>query len=191
MKNNIKIPVVILCYVLVIDTNIWGQETYSINNDSANVGGCIRGGIGSCYFGLTSEKSLSFYYNENLFTIRYLKADPFVIGLGDIYDEPELTMREIGILYGRSQRKRYMVLSLSGGISIINGVIRGKQLSEHKFEQINIAELSIPLEAEMRLEIANTVGIGFSVFANLNTKRAFLGGMLKLSIGYFQWALKN
>ncbi|MEK9138620.1 MAG: fibronectin type III domain-containing protein, partial [Bacteroidota bacterium] len=76
-------------------------------------------GVGASYFGLTFGASFSYNYHNNVFTLRYLKADEFQFNVQGDYDNPALRFREIGFLYGRVHREDYLVLSLSVGMSLI------------------------------------------------------------------------
>ncbi|HEX2867968.1 MAG TPA: hypothetical protein VHO03_13060 [Ignavibacteriales bacterium] len=144
--------------------------------------------MGTSYFGAAFNWGLSYSYNENVFSARYIKADEFVWGSpggGQSWDDPQLKMREIGLLYGRSHRNGILHLSLSGGLSYIDAVKRGAKISERQYEKINIQTIGLPLELHVRVEITDFLGIGGSCFGNLNSKRSYAGGSLNLYIGRF------
>jgi len=142
----------------------------------------VSAGIGDCYVGITSYYSISIAYKANIITLRYIESKEsylnFNVG-GYIYDNPEVSIRERGILYGRFYRKEFLVLSLSAGVGFISGVDRGKKLRENQFEQIDISTYGIPIEAKFRLEIG-FVGIGGGWFGNLNNKKFISGGMVEI-----------
>jgi hypothetical protein len=74
---------------------------------------------------------------------------------------------------------------LSGGISYVYGINRGKQIQSKEYEKIKISTLGIPFEANFRIEINSFLGIGASCFGNLNNQKTYLGGMVQIYIGKF------
>jgi hypothetical protein len=154
-------------------------------DSSSYFGGWFGMGLGSCYVGLTGYSYFSFVFNENIFTIRYLNADEFRFNPGgDNYDNPQLTIREKGILYGRCYRKEYLLLSISAGVGYISGIDRSKKITEHQFEQVNISTYGIPFEAKFRLNIG-FLGFGGGWFGNINSQKFLSGGMIEISIGVY------
>ena len=141
-------------------------------------------GVGASYFGLTFGESFSYNYHNNVFTLRYLKADEFQFNVEGDYDNPALRFREIGFLYGRVHREDYLVLSLSVGMSLINGVDRGKQINYREYERRDISGYGIPFEAKFRFEIGR-IGVGGSWFGNINLKKSFSGAMLEMHLKIF------
>jgi hypothetical protein len=148
-----------------------------------HVGGWFNMGIGMCYFGPTGCYNFSFAYNDNIFTIRWLDADEsrFSIIEGP-KDYPILSMKEKGILYGRSYRKDFMFMSMSCGVGYITWMNRGRKITENKYESIGISTYGIPFEARFRFNIG-FLGIGGAWFGNINNHKILSGGLLELSIG--------
>jgi hypothetical protein len=188
MKRNtnrlIKLSVVIYYIFMIIGTLFAGGKIS--NNNEQKSSGWLSFGIGQCYFGPTFNTSFSYSYKKNIFTIRYLKASEFRFDPGGTnYDDPALSLKEIGVLYGRSSRNKQLLFSILAGIGLVNGIDRGKQIEYNKYEKINISTFGIPLEAKFRIELSRYVGIGGSCFGNINTKKTFFGGMLELYLGKF------
>jgi hypothetical protein len=173
----------ILC--LSLSTQNLQSEEKPQTNDAPHIAGWFSIGLGKCYFGPTGYYSLSFAYNENICTVRYLTADEFKLNFGGAsYDNPMLSIKEKGMLYGRSYRKENLFLSLSGGIGYISGIDRGKKIAEKVYERVNISTYGIPFEAKFRFDIG-FVGIGGAWFGNINRQKFLSGGLLEISIGVF------
>lgn len=178
---------IVLAAILAINFPLNGQEIQKDKPECTN-SYWISGGIGRSYFGPTFNGSISYSYNGNIFTARYLKADEFTWGDpggGNVSEDPPLSMKEFGILYGRSDRTRNLVLSLSAGISYIDAVNRGRNIAEKEYEKVNIKTIGFPFEAHIRIEFTDFLGIGGSCFGDLNSKKSFVGGAFNLYIGKF------
>lgn len=178
---------VLLLSVFLYTFPLAGQQTEKDLPGSKN-SFWFNGGIGTCYFGPAFNWGLSYSCNQNIFSARYLKADEFVLGSpggGKSWDDPQLKMKEVSILYGRSERKGILVLSLSGGLSYIDAVKRGGKISERQFEKVNIQTIGLPLELHVRIELTSFLGIGGSFLGNLNPKKSFAGGTFNLYLGKF------
>lgn len=180
---KLKLPMLSLFISSIILWN--GQaEGNGMDNDDHHSAGWATIGIGSCYFGPTVLLGLTYAYDDNLFTFRYLHGDEVSFNVEGNYDEPALRCNEIGILYGRSFRKESLILSLSAGIGMMQGTDRGKQITYHHFEEKNISSVGIPFETKVRIELG-FAAFGGSWFGNLNARRTISGVMLEISIGIF------
>lgn len=151
-------------------------------SDSRNPEGLITFGIGSGYFGPSLYFGLSYISNNNLFTIRYWKADEFRFNVEGHYDEPALNCKEIGFLYGRTYQKKYLILSLSAGLAYLDGIDRGTLLSIKQYEQVAISTIGVPFEAKFRFRLG-FISLGGSWYGDLNTKRSTSGVLFELSFG--------
>lgn len=184
MKKLTQSILILPLFIFLFTFNSFAQKTPENNSGSF----WFNGGVGSSYFGPSFNWGLSYSYNENIFSARYIKADEFVWGSpggGKSWDDPQMKMREIGFLYGRAQRNGILTLSLSGGLSYIDAVKRGAKISEKQYEKVNIQTIGLPLELHVRIDITSFLGIGGSCFGNLNSKRSFAGGSLNLYLGRF------
>lgn len=171
-------------FIFLFTIPLSAQQTAEDNSGSF----WFNGGLGTSYFGPAFNWGLSYSYNENIFSVRYIKADEFIWGSpggGKSWDDPQLKMKEIGILYGRAMKNGILTLSLSGGLSYIDAVTRGAKISEKQYEKVNIQTIGVPLELHVRIELTPFLGIGGSCFGNLNSKRSFAGGSLNFYIGRF------
>lgn len=103
--------------------------------------------------------------------------------------EPGIKTGEVGLLYGR----RLKNWRFSGGLAYIYGNFRGNYLYTQPsplmgtgdvYEYIGYKTVGIP--AEIRYIAAfKYVGIGLTVFGNMNDKRSFLGLSLSMYAGKF------
>jgi hypothetical protein len=180
----LKIIFVLIFLILTVN-NLHAQEKDSTENFIQNSSAWLRLGLGKSYFGPTTNVSLSYAYKNNIFTARFLKADEFRFGVdGSVFPNPSIGFKEFGLLYGLSQRNDIVLVSASAGIAYVNGIDRGREISPyHLYEQVNISTLGFAYEAELRVEFANFIGMGFTFFGNLNSKRNYYGGMLMITAG--------
>ena len=184
MKENIiyKIFIVSILISSLLTLKLQAEEKGKTDS-TYHVGGWLNMGIGMSYFGPTGCYNFSFAYNDNIFTIRWLDADEsrfsFVEGVKEF---PRLSMKEKGILFGRSYRKEFIFMSISGGIGYVTWQDRGRKITEYQYEPINITTYGIPFEARFRFNIG-FLGIGGAWFGNINNHKILSGGLLELSIG--------
>lgn len=151
-------------------------------NSSAITKYWLNAGIGKCYFGPTLKIGMSYEYNQNIFSFRYLKADEFQFSAGG---DPPLKFYEIAVLYGYPYRVHNMTISLLAGIGYINGIERGMLIQNKLYESIKISQLSIPIETYFKIEPFKYFSLGITGFGNINSKRSFFGAMLEISMGNF------
>jgi hypothetical protein len=162
----------------IVYNNGWPNET--ITKYWLNLG------IGKCYFGPTLKLGISYEYNQNIFSFRYLKADEFRFSAGGYnFDDPPLKFYEIAVLYGYPYRIHNMTIGLLAGIGYLNGIERGTLIQNRLYEGVEISQLSLPLELYFRIEPLKYLSLGITGFGNINTKRSFFGAMIELSIGNF------
>jgi len=87
-------------------------------------------------------------------------------------NQPDESITECGVLYGRATKASYGVASVSGGISIVVASL-----------YTSFTTVGIPLEAQLILTPTKIFGIGFKGFANLNPQKSFGGLLFCLQIG--------
>jgi len=178
--------ITVITIIIILCTGYLFASGFGENDSTKNkISYWLGLGIGSNYFGPTLSMNLSFTVKHNLFMIKYSKSDEFRFGVENNFDEPPLTLKEIGILYGRYFRKNNLLLSASFGVSYLNGVNRGKNIQYNDFEKTNISTVGFPFEAEAMFEFTRYTGIGILFYGNINNKKLFTGGMLRIKIGYF------
>jgi hypothetical protein len=155
-------------------------------NNSAITKYWLNAGIGKCYFGPTIKLGISYEYNQNIFSIRYLNAFEFQFSAGGyIFEDPPLKFYEIAALYGYPYRIHNMTIGFLAGIGYINGTDRGTLIQNKLYERIKISQLSIPIETYFKIEPLKYFSIGITGFGNFNTKKSSIGGMLEISMGNF------
>ncbi len=172
-------------FLIFAVNNLQAQEKDSTKNFIQNSSAWLRFGFGKSYFGPTTNISLSYAYKNNIFTARFLMADEFRFAAGDShFEEPPLSVKEFGLLYGLSQRNAIVMMSASAGIAYVNGIERGREIRfEDLYEKVNISTMGFAYEAELRVEFVSFIGMGFTFFGNLNSKRNYYGGMLIITVG--------
>jgi hypothetical protein len=146
--------------------------------------GLVTLGIGTGYIGPTFYAGLNYIVNNNLFTVRYWKADEFRFNMDGRYDEPALRGREFGLLYGRTFRIDIRELSVCAGIAYIDGIDRGKRIGYNRFEPVHLSTIGIPFEVRFRIDMG-VVSLGGAWYGDITNKRFYSGAMLELSVEPF------
>lgn len=125
------------------------------------------------------------------FSLRYIEQFFFS------FSEPDERDRELGVLYGIHLKS---VLTLSAGLSISWGVRRGDASSAtNGYERRTYGTIGIPLEIQLaqplfkktETDVSSVqvgsggvqVGLGFTVFANINSQGPFYGFLINLLLG--------
>ncbi|MBC8215294.1 MAG: hypothetical protein H8E64_02135 [Candidatus Marinimicrobia bacterium] len=154
------------------------------DNRDENTAYWLNFGLGISYFGPLINSSISYKFGKNLFTLRYIKADELRFSPGGYeFEEPPLSLREIGLLYGRDIGKEKIVVNIGGGIGFFNAIDRGEKIDEIKFEKVKISLLSIPIKAAVKFDITKYFGIGISMISNLNNQKNLYSGVIEIYIG--------
>ncbi|MGB9591901.1 MAG: hypothetical protein ACPL1K_05230 [Candidatus Kryptoniota bacterium] len=160
---------------------VYGQE---ISRDSSAQFFWANAGVGGSSFGISPGISLSYQSGKSLVSFRYVYNKELNI-LGPW---PSETVWDIGLLYGRSAKASYGLASVSGGVSFVGGVRRGKYLSSSgwfssRYEELPFFTVGIPVEGQLFWTPLPFLGIGFYGFANLNAEKSFIGALLCIQIG--------
>ncbi len=141
-------------------------------------------GLGSSYFGPLLNSSISYKFNNNILTIRYLNANEFQFNPGGSdYDKPKLKLKEFGLLYGKCINYDNISLSFSGGFGFLEGIERGEKIEEGKYEKIELPQFSFPIKSSLKLNITSYVGIGVSFVSNINDQKNLYCGTINLYFG--------
>lgn len=190
MANIMRKQFSLIFFIIIINNCIASGIEYSeltnkpIINDQNSKTYWFELGLGSSYFGPLLSRKLNFGVNNNLFSIRYLSAKEFQFDpAGNDYDEPQLKLNELSILYGRQIKSDIFVLSISGGIGYLDGILRGDHIAYNNYKKIVMPRFSIPLEASTRVNITDFFGFGASFVSNLNNKKNLLCVTLNLYLG--------
>ena len=174
----------IIILIFLFSNYLFGTDL-NRQDSSKIIGFSTSAGIGGNYFGFTLCGNVSFTINQHLFTVKYSNSKELRFGVENNFDEPSLSLHEFGILYGRYQRKDHLLLSLSVGMSYLNGIKRGQNLRYKEYEQINISTIGFPFELESTFEFTNYMGLGLLFYGNINKEKTFIGGMLRIKMGRF------
>jgi hypothetical protein len=161
-----------------IDCRLYAQNTSSHAEEHyfwANIGGggCwVHGGLGEDEGGVSGGISLSYQKGSNLFSIRYVDNEEFKLDLFG-YSGPPDAVWDVGVLYGRAAKASYGLASISAGLGLVG----------MSHNDISSYRLGIPIEGQLFFTPVSILGLGISSFANINSKKSFLGALLCLQIG--------
>ena len=96
----------------------------------------------------------------------------------------------IGALIGKHHSTKFFKASYLAGLGITTGQERGKKigttggwLSFNRYEMNNFTSISIPIEVNLVLKPMKFIGIGLTLFGDINAKRSSYGLLLKLEVG--------
>ncbi len=136
--------------------------------------------------------STDYLKNKNYWKLRFINVYEFDI---EIFSQtiPDEKFYDIGLLYGRIKKTKFIRLSIAGGLGLFGGVKRGPFEystsstwglgSKYYYREDHILSPAIPLEVDLNLIPFKYVGIGISGFANLNIENSMVGFTIKLELG--------
>ncbi|MDD2565086.1 MAG: hypothetical protein PHU27_12805 [Salinivirgaceae bacterium] len=144
----------------------------------------------SDYEGFSSNVSFNMLNKSLLYKIRYMIHDELVI----FNVTPSEKYQEVGMLIGTGYSVKWFQCFVSGGIGLISGTQRGDILyttpsdwfslgGTNYYEMDKFITPSIPIELELTLKPIKYMGVGFSLYGNLNLKQSLYGFTIKLGIG--------
>jgi len=138
-------------------------------------GSWISAGIGGGLFagteGLGLQLQTAHQRGKHLYSIRGAVVAEI---LGDaVYD--------LGVLYGRAWAEGRTFLSLSSGVGLVvteecPGLFTGGSCRTRH-------ALGLPVSAEVFGRLTHFFGIGFQLFANVNSSQSFFGGLVGVQVG--------
>ena len=176
--------------------NLYGQDTSSVTKEHhywANAGlglGLFRQSDGDIV-GLGGGIGLSYRIRNRIISLRYVHIEEITI----FGPSPSESVSDLGALYGIITKGKYGFASLSGGISFVRGVRRGKLLSSgggwgwswfgssETYEELTFHTFGIPIEAQLFWTPLSFLGIGIYAAGNLNSQRSFAAVLLCLQLG--------
>jgi hypothetical protein len=188
LLTNLKKSFFVLCI-------LYSFTSYGQKSDSTKFDLWVDAGIGA--YGASSESGgfspilgINLYHQETLYRIRYTHAYEFNL-LGP---SPSENLYSYGALLGKGVSTDKINLIFSAGLGITTGIIRGDLKEVHsgggiisfrneEFEKVYVFTPSIPLEVDMLFKATKFFGLNFTLFADFNLKRPYLGWAVKLSIG--------
>ncbi|MDP2303230.1 MAG: hypothetical protein Q8N03_12495 [Ignavibacteria bacterium] len=146
--------------------------------------------------------SLNYEIQNNNFSISYLRSNEF-----SMFTHPEEYIKSIELKYGRSidftirglifpfpfllfiNKDFNYSLIVKAGISYNEGrertLLIKYELLDHSYASKVKTGFGFPIEIEVREEITNFVGMGFSVYANFNEVKNYSGLNFNLYVGKF------
>jgi len=186
----------LLIYFTIISFNwCFGQDNYKLENQF----GWVNLGVGASSFssfGSSLGINVSYQIKANLISFRYVYNAKFKGEIFTTYVPRSEKIRDFGVLYGLSVKSKEGFASISVGLSIVNGLKRGKYLysvsncsgvffclaETRYYEKLRFTTVGIPIEIQLFLTGEN-VGIGIYGFANINPESSFVGALLSLQLG--------
>lgn len=144
--------------------------------------------------GFSLNMGCSFYHDSSLYKIRVLLSEEFKL----FGPHPNESSYELGLMKSITFGNKYLQVVFSGGLGLFGGVKRGDLLytepsqgwftigDRRHFEADNFIVPSIPIEADFTLKASNNIGVGLTLFGDINYKRPQIGGSVKFSFGRFR-----
>lgn len=141
-----------------------------------------------------SEFCVKLLKGNTLYTFRAMGVwEPTLFG-------PNVTdkFNGLGLLIGTVLSDNYVHVGISGGLGYIGGVMRGKLLytepstgffdirDRRHFEKVEFLTPSIPLQIDFLLKPFSNLGLGVTLFADINFKRTIKGITFKIGLGEFR-----
>jgi hypothetical protein len=151
----------------------------------------LNAGLGVGSAGLPGGVSFSYRAGSSLISLRCVYSEESDIEI--FGPSPSEWVMDIGVLYGVSAKASYGQASLSGGVSLVRGVPRGRYLGssggwfgKSNYEELSYSTFGIPIEGQLFWTPSSRTGIGVCAFADLNGERSFAGALLCLQIAVLQ-----
>lgn len=130
------------------------------------------------FFGLTGNLSASYFSDLGLLRVRLVSATGFHGVESTTLSESRASgLLELSGMYGLSHRTPDLLISVSSGI----GMLRVREHTPIGDKESTIP--GIPLEGELLLTPLPIVGIGITVFGNLNSKASYWGVLSSINLG--------
>lgn len=175
-----------LALVFISALALFAKNSISYAQDTSNYwvnAGLGLGAFDSRLAGSTGISLLSYQTGIRIVSIRN-NIEVSIVLFGHS-PSPEESVWDIGILYGIIAKGSYGSASISGGVSLVGGIRRGKPLpgSSYRYEELSFKTVGIPIEAQLFFTPFSFLGVGFYGFANLNLEKSFWGALLCLQVG--------
>lgn len=170
-----------------------GQITQSENSASIlNRQYWINGGPGASSAGLSAGLSFSHLNGKHLITVRSTYNEELII----FGPSPAESIWDVGVMYGRSAKSKYGFASVSAGLGLVGGVKRGTYLGDNlddgygwfvikidRYEKDEFVTLGFPAEIQAFWTPLSKLGIGITLYGNLNPEKSFAGFLVSIQIG--------
>lgn len=153
----------------------------------------IDGGLGR-YFATYKTESIALGFSANLLKNNTIYGGRFIHyqELWLFGPEPSEKFNEFGILIGKGFYGEYLQIQFLGGIGIFGGYKRGDYLytdtnnlwfKTKYYEKEKFVTAYIPIGIDIQIKPFKYLGLGVSLFGNLNIKTPLYGFIVKIGIG--------
>lgn len=178
----------IFCLLLVIPMRIFGQVDGISDQSAPNQHFWLKVGLGSYDSrrdpGISLYSSLTYQRND-MIKLRFMLNEEF-----SLFDFDE-KFYDIGLMYGKSKTFEWTKISAYAGIGVFAGILQGDYIgpgsggwfSPNEYEKKKFTTYGIPLELEFSILPKQLLGIGISLYSNVNKVNSLYGVALKLEIG--------
>ena len=186
-----KLLLVILFYT-ILHFSINAQDK---SNERADKCYWLKLGLGSGIrnhmSGLSIGGNIAYQFGTNLLSIRSVFTGETQFRNFFFFNEPFESFWDIGTLYGKNIKTKYLFTSIAIGIGVIGGMRRGRYLytvygwpgETHYYEKLPFFTIGIPIEAQISWIPTSFCGMGITAFANLNRRNSFVGILLSKLFG--------
>ena len=171
------------CVSQVID---FENDEYWVDAGIGGFGTIDKMGGGLYHFGANLFKDSTTFYKIKYSRIEEV-SDYWFTG-----PRPEERYNSFSLMIGKGFSRKHIQLQYLGGLGITGGMKRGKFIkktglwlitSYDVYEEDKFITLSIPLEVGFTYKPGKSIGIGVTLFGDLNQVRPYYGLALKLSAG--------
>ena len=131
--------------------------------------------------------------NSTHYAMRYRRlSEGSIVNFGG--PSPSEEYGSIGLMFGKGSSKKSYQSHFLGGLGVTGGITRGKYIrtvqgifgSIEYYEKEKFLTPSIPLEIGFLVKPSKNLGIGITLFGDLNLTRSYFGIALNLSLGKFE-----
>jgi len=195
-RRIITIAIMGVVFISVLPTCLISQQVKvldksmtknGISNPIAKELYWFNGGIGSSSAGLSAGISFSHLNGKHLLTVRLTYNEEFVI----FGPSPAENAWDFGCMYGRVTKSKYGFASIAAGLGLVGGVRRGRYLGYDVngwfgtswYAEDDFFTLGIPAELQAFWTPFSKLGIGVTLYGNLNPEKPFAGLLVSIQIG--------
>ena len=177
MKNrSSRLIVLIFFFCMLMSLNAQKDEKKTISVSKT----WFSAGVGLGNIGPSIGLSLNHLHNDRLFKVRFVREEEFVLNLFGSSPPPE-SVWDIGLLYGFCRTKGKSSIMFSSGVSYVEGMRLGDDDTNYK--EISISTIGLPVEAQFMWPFSKCMGLGVTLFGNINSESIFGGITLNLIFG--------
>ena len=180
-KNILSFPVlpgivfIWLTAMVLLPYDAYGQ----VNADSSSKPySWFSAGIGG---GSSGYSQIS---NSGIFSVRLIYNTKL-----DFWATPSESVLDFSLLYGYLAVIPEGFVTLSGGLSLVNGVKQGESIPSDgwlgkKYEKLSFTSVGFPLEGNIFWKFSPSIGLGITLFADINAEKSFYGIFFCLKYGH-------